>query len=101
MFNGKQRFTTSIVVLALFALGLPTGCNALDFVPLATATKTISEVFKTGNSPKLIIDTFNGSIDVSQGDVDEVVVEVTKRASGFDQPPADANLENIEVTMVQ
>jgi len=77
------------------------GCNALEFMPLVSATKTLSEDFKTGPTPKIIIATFNGTIDVSRGTDDKVVVDVTKSASGFDQATAEASLDNVQVTMVQ
>ena len=82
-------------------LSLAGGCNALDLAPLVTATTTISEEFKTTSSPKLVIETFNGSIDISEGEGDEVVVEVTKRAGGFDREAAEANLDLVEVQIVQ
>lgn len=71
------------------------GCD----IPLHRASETLSEVFTTSSSPKVIVETFNGSIDISNGRDDEVVVEVTKRASGFDEAAAHRNLENVEVTM--
>jgi hypothetical protein len=72
------------------------GCD----IPLYRATETLTDVFQTSARPKVIVETFNGSIDVSNGNNNEVVVELTKRASGFDQNAADQNLENLEVTMV-
>jgi DUF4097 and DUF4098 domain-containing protein YvlB len=86
----------------LLATILPAaGCNALDFMPLVSATKTLSEDFQTGAAPKIIIATFNGAIDVSRGTDEQVVVDVTKSASGFDQAAAEANLDSVQVTMVQ
>jgi DUF4097 and DUF4098 domain-containing protein YvlB len=73
----------------------------LDSLPLVSATKTVSEEFVTGNAPQVIVETFNGSIDVSSGKSGQVIVEVTKRASGVDQSAAHANLEAIEVSMIQ
>jgi hypothetical protein len=90
-----------ISVLLAVSFALTAGCNALDFVPLATATKTISEDFKTSASPKIVIDTFNGPIDVSRGPDGAVAVDVSKRASGFDQAAAEAALDNIQVSMIQ
>ncbi len=97
----RRRSLASWIGLSLLLLPLPAGCNVLDALPLATATATVSEEFVTGDSPKIIVETFNGAIDVSDGRNDEVVVEVTKRASGLDRETAEANLDNIEVTMVQ
>jgi DUF4097 and DUF4098 domain-containing protein YvlB len=79
----------------LTALAL--GCD----MPLYRASETISDVFSTDSAPKIVVETFNGSIDLSNGQGNEVVVEVTKRASGFDDAKAAANLENIEVSLTQ
>jgi DUF4097 and DUF4098 domain-containing protein YvlB len=100
MFRNSSRLIAACLSLAL-VLSLASGCNALDFAPLVTATTTISEEFKTSSSPKLVIETFNGSIDISEGEGDEVVVEVTKRAGGFDREAAEANLDRVEVQIVQ
>jgi len=86
--------------LAASLLGVLTATAAGCDIPLYRATETLTDVFKTSSKPKVIVETFNGSIDVSNGNDQEVVVEVTKRASGFDQSAADRNLENLEVTMV-
>jgi DUF4097 and DUF4098 domain-containing protein YvlB len=97
--------TQSHSILAGFALAslaiISAGCNALDFVPLATATATVSETFETAEAPTIVVETFNGSIDISDGERNEVVVEVTKRAGGLDEATAEANLDAIEVSMIQ
>lgn len=100
MFRHSSRLTAACLSLGL-VFSLASGCNALDYAPLVTATTTISEEFTTSSSPKLVIETFNGSIDISESDGDEVVVEVTKRAGGFDREAAEANLELVEVQIVQ
>jgi DUF4097 and DUF4098 domain-containing protein YvlB len=84
------------VVLAAAA-----GCNAISFLPMVSASKTLSEDFKTSDAPKIVVDTFNGSIDVSRGNDGEVQVDVTKQASGIDEATAQAALDNVQVTMVQ
>jgi hypothetical protein len=81
----------SVVLLTALALG----CD----MPLYRASETITDVFPTDAAPKIVVETFNGSIDISNGQGKEVVVEVTKRASGFDDAAAAANLEHIEVTL--
>lgn len=81
------------------SLGILTAVAAGCDIPLYRATETLTEVFPTNSKPKVIVETFNGSIDVSNGNDGEVVVELTRRASGFDQNAADRNLENLEVTM--
>jgi DUF4097 and DUF4098 domain-containing protein YvlB len=84
------------------AMLLPAGgCNALEFVPLASAEKRLSEDFQTSNSPEIVIDTFNGAIDVSRGDEGKVQVDVTKRASGVNEQAAEAALDLVKVSMIQ
>ncbi|MBI3840258.1 MAG: DUF4097 family beta strand repeat protein [Planctomycetia bacterium] len=101
MLSGGARFKVGKLGLGLVLLVVLAGCNALDFAPLATATKTVSEVFETDDAPQIVVETFNGSIDVSPSEIDEVVVELTKRASGFDQSIAEDALDGIHVSMIQ
>jgi DUF4097 and DUF4098 domain-containing protein YvlB len=93
--RSPRRVGAWCAALALLLL-LP-GCD----LPLFTASETVSEVFETSATPRVVIETFNGSIDVSNGEDDEVVVEVTKRAGGFDQPAAERNLDQIEIAAVE
>ena len=71
--NTASRHTARIHVgtlgLGLVLLVLVSGCG----LPLFTATETISEVFETGDAPTIVVETFNGSIDISNGEADEVV----------------------------
>jgi DUF4097 and DUF4098 domain-containing protein YvlB len=97
MTRSKSPLRTGLWSLGLLLLALPLGCD----LPLFTASETVSDVFKTSATPRIVVETFNGSIDISNGAQDEVVVEVTKRAGGFDQGSADRNLENIEVSMAE
>jgi DUF4097 and DUF4098 domain-containing protein YvlB len=87
----KAWLAASLGLLVVVAAG----CD----IPLFRASETLTDVFPTSKKPKVTVETFNGSIDVSNGNDNEVVVELTKRASGFDQNAADQNLENLEVTM--
>ena len=98
----KLWFRTAAAACIAVLMTFPTtGCAALDSIPLATATKTMTEQFSTGAAPELIVSTFNGTIDVSPGDTNDVVVELTKKASGIDDDAANAALDQIEVSMVQ
>jgi hypothetical protein len=95
-FNGLGSTVCGLAVLAL-----ATGCDLLELAPLVTARSTLSEEFQTNSKPRVVIDTFNGTIDVSDSAGDEVVVEVTKRASGLNQEAAESNLNLVEVSIVQ
>ncbi|MEX2113065.1 MAG: DUF4097 family beta strand repeat-containing protein [Pirellulales bacterium] len=99
--NHKSQFAWVITALAL-ALLLPAGgCNALEFMPLATAERRLSEDFQTSNAPTIVIETFNGAIDVSRGGDNQVQVDVVKRASGIDRAAAEAALDLVQVSMIQ
>jgi DUF4097 and DUF4098 domain-containing protein YvlB len=74
-----------------------TGCD----MPLYRATDTLSEVFQTNEKPTIVVETFNGSIDISNGTGNEVVVEVTKRGSGFSEEAARDSVNNVEVSIAQ
>jgi DUF4097 and DUF4098 domain-containing protein YvlB len=97
MFRSAALNRIGVLCLGLALLVPALGCD----LPLFTASETLSEVFETDAAPKIVVETFSGSIDISNGEDDEVVVEVTRRASGFDQELADKNLEHVEVTMHQ
>src|SRR5689334_15289903 len=97
----RSMHALGFVACGLALAVLSAGCDAIDFAPLVSATTTLSEEFKTGQTPKIVVDTFNGAIDVSDGAAGEVVVEVTKRAGGINQEVAQANLDFVEVSMVQ
>ncbi len=91
----RRGFVLAGMLLAVAVLAA--GCD----MPLYRATETVSDVFKSKSTPTIVVETFNGSIDVSNGADDEVVVEVTKRASGFNEDAARANLERVEVSISQ
>lgn len=77
------------------------GCSTFDFVPVVKAEQRLSEDFTTTNAPQIVIDTFNGPIDVSRGSDRQVQVDVIKHASGIDQAAAEAALDLIKVSMIQ
>lgn len=81
-------------------LGLMTeiGCGALGGNPFK-AEKVISKTYATTAPPRVVIDTFNGAIDVTTHPENAVAVRVTKQARGANQEAAEADLENIEVTL--
>ncbi len=93
----------STLVMTLVALTLlpASGCNALDFVPLVTAERRLSEDFKTSDAPQIVVETINGAIDVSRGDNSQVQVDVIKCASGIDQATAEAAIDLVKVSMIQ
>lgn len=93
--SGGSRNLIGIAVILSAGL-LLAGCDAAF-----TAEDVLSQTFETPASPQVVVETFNGSIDVQAGGADEVSVEVTRRGSGATQAEAEADIQNVEVTMAQ
>lgn len=55
--------------------------------------------FDTGPAPRLVIETYNGNVDVRAGAPDEVAIAVTRRASGLTPDKALDELGFVEVRM--
>jgi DUF4097 and DUF4098 domain-containing protein YvlB len=55
----------------------------------------------TAEKPTIVVETFNGNIDITIGAGTAVKVDVTKRGSGDTTDEAKADLKNIQVTMNQ
>lgn len=66
-----------------------------------TAQKVVTKSFPTKAPPKVLVETFNGRVDVTATSAGEVHAEVTKRAGAGTQEAAEADLDNIDVTMTQ
>jgi DUF4097 and DUF4098 domain-containing protein YvlB len=96
MFSAR-KLGFGLLPMALLSL---TGCWVVNMHPF-TAEQEVSETFHTKATPKIVVDTFNGAIDVTPGDKGTVEARVTKRASGSSQEDAEQDLENIEVSMTQ
>ena len=66
-----------------------------------TADEIVAQSFDTSASPRVVVETFNGHIEVAAGAEAEVLAEVTKRGAGFSQAAAKDDLKNVEVTITQ
>jgi DUF4097 and DUF4098 domain-containing protein YvlB len=88
---------TSLWIAALIVVVAAAGCD----VQLYKAEETISEVYSTGSKPRIIVESFNGSIDISSGTTSEVVAEVTRHARGHSEDAARDNLARVEVSIKQ
>lgn len=86
-------FTLLLAVLALSAC-FPMMFNA------AKAEATVSQTF-TATAPRVVVEMFNGGIDVTAGEGDTVKVDVVKHGSGASQADADADLNNVQVNITQ
>lgn len=93
-----KRFTLFVVILAALALS---ACTARFSLNLFTAEEIVAQSFSTGGRPRVVVEMFNGGIDVITGSGTAVDVKVTKRGGGNSQSEAEADLRNVEVQMVQ
>ncbi len=86
--------------LVLTAVLVLPGCWVVNIHPFS-AEQEVSDTFTTKGTPVIVVETFNGAIDVTPGEKGTVEARVTKRAGGSTQEEAEQDLENIEVTMKQ
>jgi hypothetical protein len=89
-----RRLGIGLLIVAALTLS---GCIG----PQVTAEEIVSQSFETGASPHIVVETFNGHLDVSAGSGGLVQVEVTKRGAGFTRADAEADLDNVEVSLTQ
>ncbi len=85
------------------SLGLA-ACSSSGAGSPASARPTAEEVVSgsfNADKPTIILQTFNGTVDVSVGSGTAVKIDVTKRGSGDTADAAQADLKNIQVTMNQ
>jgi DUF4097 and DUF4098 domain-containing protein YvlB len=97
MFRKMMTLTVlTIVVLMLSA------CGAYISINPFTAEETVSQSFTAAGTPRLVVEMFNGSVDVVTGnDPQAVQIDVIKRGGGVSQAAAEDDLKNVEVTMTQ
>ncbi len=92
------RKLTIISTLVIATLIL-SACGANININLFTADEVVSKSFNTDGTPRIIVEMFNGGIDVITGSNPAVDVKVTKRGGGNSQSEAQDDLKNVEVTM--
>ena len=96
MFRKMMLLTTLTIVVVLLA-----GCGANFGINLFTADETVSQSFTAAQTPHIVVQMFNGGIDVVTGSDNTIRVDVTKRGGGNSQQAAQDDLKNVEVTMTQ
>jgi RNA polymerase sigma factor (sigma-70 family) len=65
------------------------------------AEEVVTRSFKTGRAPTLVVEVFNGAIDIVTGAEDAVEARVVKKAEADTQDAAQEAVKDIEVKMVQ
>jgi hypothetical protein len=85
----------TIVVLLLSACGAYISLNPF------TAEETVTQSFTADGQARVVVEMFNGSIDVVTGSDSTVKIDVIKRGGGVSRQAAEDDLQNVEVTMTQ
>jgi DUF4097 and DUF4098 domain-containing protein YvlB len=97
MFTTHKAFITALVFLAVTSLG----CGITLDLGRFTAEEVVSKSFEVSGTPRVVVETFNGSIQVTTGAGNTIKADVTKRGAGSTQAAAQDDLKNIEVVMTQ
>jgi DUF4097 and DUF4098 domain-containing protein YvlB len=97
MFTERKAFVIAIVLLAVASLG----CGATINIGRYTAEEVVSKSFDVSETPHVVVETFNGSIEITTGAANTVKADVTKRGAGSTQAAAQEDLKNIQVSMTQ
>jgi len=63
--------------------------------------EVVTKSFKTGKAPTLVLELFNGSIDIVADADNAVNARVTKQSQADTRPEAEEAMKNIEVAMAQ
>jgi hypothetical protein len=96
MFRKIMTLTSlTVVVLMLSACGANIRINPF------TAEATVTQSFTPDGTPRIVVEMFNGSVDVVTGSDNTVKIDVVKRGGGISQQDAEDDLKNVEVTMAQ
>jgi DUF4097 and DUF4098 domain-containing protein YvlB len=66
-----------------------------------TVKEEINQSFKTGNAPRLVVELYNGGIDIAAGSENRVAAKVTKQAQAETEEAARQALKDIDVKITQ
>ncbi|HKZ84000.1 MAG TPA: hypothetical protein VJ793_10145 [Anaerolineae bacterium] len=89
MTTRKPAFIGALLAGLALALNGCTGGNV-------TAEEIVAQSFDTSTSPSVVVETFNGHIEVTASAEAKVLAEATKRSAGFSQAEAKDDLKNGE-----
>jgi len=97
-----RKITLLRLTALTIAVSMLAACGASININPFTAEETVTQSFTPGAAPRLVVEMFNGSVDVVTGsDPQAVKVDVIKRGGGLSQQAAKDDLSNVEVTMTQ
>lgn len=92
--------TRKFLLATIFPIGCLM-CGCLGIGPRFEATEVIDRTFAPKGTPTVIVDTFNGSIDVVAAEESSVSAQITRRASGTSPEDAKASMDTVEVQASQ
>lgn len=69
--------------------------------PLVTVSDEMARTFQVTGTPSILVETFNGDIEVTPGDSDSVQCHATRRVSAATEDEASQELPKVLVTMTQ
>lgn len=94
----KRLSVLSLIVIAALALS---ACGANFSINLFTANEVVSQSFTADGPTRVVVQVFNGNIDVITGNDSTIKIDVDKRGGGNSQEAAQADLKNVVVSMTQ
>jgi DUF4097 and DUF4098 domain-containing protein YvlB len=100
MFRVFHRPSLAILLAAASLVAL-SGCSMKTGLGSAFEEETVAQSFTVGAAPKVIVETFNGDVVVTNGADGQASAEVVKRGAGLTAADAKADVANIDVRMTR
>jgi DUF4097 and DUF4098 domain-containing protein YvlB len=99
--SSATHHSSPAALLAAASLIVLAGCSMRTGFGNVVEEETVAQAFTVGAAPKVVVETFNGDIEVLSAADGQVEAEVVKRGAGFTAADAKSDLANIEVRMTQ
>ena len=87
-----KRLSLVVSLIAIVALSL-SACGANFSINLFTADEVVSQSFTADGSTRVVVQVFNGNIDVITGTDSNIKIDVDKRGGGNSQDAAQADIK--------
>jgi DUF4097 and DUF4098 domain-containing protein YvlB len=94
----KRLSVFSLIVIVALVLS---ACGANININLFTADEIVSQSFTANGQTRVVMQVFNGNIDVITGNDSTIKIDVDKRGGGNSQDAAKSDLKNVSVKMTQ
>jgi len=98
MFTRSLFFRAGLILIVALALA---GCYVDFGFNAVTAEERGSQTVDAPTAPRVVVESFNGEIEVRAGSEGEVEADWVKRGSGDSQAAAQDDLNNVEVTVTR